>query len=139
MGEFLCDIVGLFWFSSDGEDEDIFVVFVYTSANQSLSHQIFVTLLYHRSVLTGGVGSILLAEFHWSTLFYSFGTMGIIWSFTVRVFLQNAKKHQIKIAKKDEVQKTQLNGHIVDVEDASGKKKAEISPIRQVLTKAPFW
>ncbi|XP_072026322.1 voltage-gated purine nucleotide uniporter SLC17A9-like isoform X2 [Amphiura filiformis] len=85
------------------------------------------------TVLTGSVGSIILHRFHWSTIFYFFGSLGLIWAIVVRIFSKHSRRKKLvtipSSSRKDKD----------DLKKTGGDSYLHGFPIGILCSKAPFW
>ena len=103
---------------------------VYLICNSVLHYAI--TFSFYRTVFTGSVGSVLLHHFHWSTLFYFFGGLGLLWSVIVRYFSRHTRKNLVTIPSSSFKEDLKRNGNGVN-------SILKGFPLGLLCSKAPFW
>ena len=95
-----------------------------------------ISSLLIRTLVTGSIGSVILHHYDWSTVFYFFGILGLIWAVFLQLFIKRNKKRKLisipsapgaSQRKKDELLKDFVP------KDLSGL------PIGKLCTKPAFW
>ncbi|XP_070555741.1 voltage-gated purine nucleotide uniporter SLC17A9-like [Ptychodera flava] len=79
------------------------------------------------NVLSGSVGSLLLATYGWHSVFYTFGTLSVIWALLVKFCLIKGKKDDTK----------QSNGQLS--KPVNQKVLMKDVPWKVLLTHSAFW
>ncbi|XP_077991706.1 voltage-gated purine nucleotide uniporter SLC17A9-like [Glandiceps talaboti] len=84
------------------------------------------------NVLSGSVGSLLLSRYGWPCVFYTFGTLSVLWALFVRYFMIQEISN---VSKSVEKLHNGTGSHKVDINKVS---KGEV-PWRILCTHSAFW
>ena len=85
-------------------------------------------------MFTGVIGSLLLNEFHWSTIFYSFGALSFIWAICLRTYARRMQR--LKKVKDSSANLMEAN---IPEKDENTEQKKKHFPVCQLCNKVPFW
>ncbi|XP_071509950.1 voltage-gated purine nucleotide uniporter SLC17A9-like [Diadema antillarum] len=96
------------------------------------------------TLVNGFVGSILLEQYGWHSVFYLFGSLSILWTVAMRLFSKHSRQREAA-AKRMEHQRDDLeplvsngNGSVSEEKSSSGKQVKPFSCLT-LMSKVPFW
>ncbi|XP_033644949.1 solute carrier family 17 member 9-like [Asterias rubens] len=87
------------------------------------------------ALFTGAVGSVMLLYFHWQTIFYFVGLLGVSWGLFVRFHLRKRRKKTIYMLHNGRREEKEMK----TMEDRGMTQGATHFPWRTLVTKKPFW
>ncbi|XP_022091373.1 solute carrier family 17 member 9-like [Acanthaster planci] len=89
------------------------------------------------TLFTGAVGSVMLLYFHWQSVFYFVGVLGIAWGLGVRWFIRKRRKKTVYM-----LQNGRQDESVIKIQTAEQGETAQGCahfPWKELITKKPFW